>query len=449
MEFRFCPTCGTPTDTGARFCAACGLGFKGAGSVQGVGLIGLVTLSVLLMTGGGFWFWFRLSPPIERPLKPGEGVARSGGTSAAPATGSAPGSGSPGGKEAAGSAGHPPMELPADIKNYIANLAKETAAKPKDVAAWQTLARVQYRASRLDPSYADDARRTYDHILELDANDLEAIRGLGNLAYDRQEHEVAVQFYQRYLKVKPADSEVRTDLGTMLFSSNKPDEAIGEYKKVLDGDPKFFQAYFNLGIVYDSKGDLAAARESLEKARELAPDENVKGRIAAVLKQQATAGGTIAEAASTVDRAESAAAAAKAGAPGSAGPTNPPGESSAPAGGNSAGMAGGGMPGMGGAPPSVSMGDAKSFPEAVEALFRSHSIAGPRVQKVEWKSATAATVTFSGFPMNSMPEPMRNKYLERMTTAVGEAQKKFTVSGEVKIELLDSASGEVMATVKP
>src|SRR5262249_11780627 len=161
--FKFCPDCGVPAQAGARFCTGCGRSMSG-GSGAPLPLAGLVSLVALTLLGGGFWLYLRFVPPQPRPLKPGEG--RPAGR-APPAGGRAPG-------EPPGAATPPPpMQLPDDIKQYIANLAKDAESKPKDVAAWQNLARVYYRASRLDPSYADRAKGAFDHVLELDPNSLE------------------------------------------------------------------------------------------------------------------------------------------------------------------------------------------------------------------------------------------------------------------------------------
>src|SRR5690606_30082489 len=129
---------------------------------------------------------------------------------------------------------HPQIALPDDIKQYIASLENDAKAKPQDVTAWETVARVQYRASRLDPSYQPAAVASFEHLLSLDPKNLEGLRGLGNVAYDRQDREQAVEYYRKYLAVKPDDPEVRTDLGTMLFESGDPEASEREFKTVIE-----------------------------------------------------------------------------------------------------------------------------------------------------------------------------------------------------------------------
>jgi cytochrome c-type biogenesis protein CcmH/NrfG len=420
MAFKFCPECGAAAEPEGRFCTGCGLPLA-APRAAAAPVAGVVALAVLLAVGAGFWLYFRLAPEAERPLKPGEGrVAAAPG---APA-GAAPGQ-------------HPTIDLPDDIKRYIAGLAKDAESKPEDVAAWTTLARVYYRASRLDPTYAPKAEQAYAHVLEIDPGNVDGLRGLGNIAYDRQDRAKAIEYYEKVLAKNPDDPEVRTDMGTMLFESGDAKRAIAEYQRAIEKSPSFFQAYFNLGIVYDAQGDRAQARAQLEKARELAPEEAVKQRIGALLAASAD-GKSFTEAAQTL------AAQAAPAAPGAGAGGPPSGVASAGA----PGTAMGGAPGTAGSGGGATAGAApSSFPASVEQIFRSHPIAGPKIVAVEWPSPDRGRVVMSDFPMGAMPEAMRESYLDKMRKGVGDAKARFAVSEKVTVELVDRASGKVMASV--
>jgi cytochrome c-type biogenesis protein CcmH/NrfG len=92
---------------------------------------------------------------------------------------------------------HPPFELPDDIKQYIAKISKDAEAKPQDAEAWALLGRVLYRASRVDPSFTDKAQQAYEHLHGIDARNLEGLRGLGNLAYDKTDRGKAIEHTRR------------------------------------------------------------------------------------------------------------------------------------------------------------------------------------------------------------------------------------------------------------
>jgi Flp pilus assembly protein TadD len=416
MAFKFCPECGTPVEDGARFCTGCGQTVGGRAGASALPTAGIAALVTLLLLGGGFWLYFRMVPTPTRGLKPGEGPV---------AGAQAPGGGAPG--TGAGGAPHPQIDLPDDIKQYIAGLQKDANDKPKDVNAWQTLGRVQYRASRLDPSYVDAAQATFQHLLEIDPKNLDGLRGLGNLAYDQQDRDKAVAFYQKYLAIKPDDPEVRTDYGTMLFESGDIPGSLREFKNVVEKNPEFFQAYFNLGIVYESQGDREGAKLQLVKARDLATDDNVKARISALI--------TAAEQGIPFAQAAEAFAAQNQGQPGAAPPM---GGGAAP-----------GAPAMGGGAPPAAAAPATTFAGSVEQVFRSNPVAGPKVARVEWPTPDHGRVLMNSFPMQAMPDVMRNSYLEKMTNGTRDAKTKFAVQGPVTIEVVDQSSGEVMATITP
>lgn len=420
MAFKFCPECGSAIEPGARFCTGCGLPLGGMRAASALPATGVVALAVLLLLGGGFWLYYRLAPAPDRPLKPGEGRVAAAPPGAPPGTATDPATGQP----------HPPIELPEDIKQYIANLEKNAKEKPQDVAAWQTLARVQYRASRLDPSYGPPALASFQHLLEIDPNNLEALRGLGNIAYDRQDRDQAIDYYRKYLAQKPDDPEVRTDLGTMLFENGDPEGSEREFKQVIEKHPQFFQAHFNLGIVYEARGDREAAKRQLEKARDLATDEAIKQRIG-VLITAAEQNVPFTEAAEQFVAQAQAQAQAQ-----------PPAAASGPSAGSAPGSAPGAAPA---APPAAAA--PSGFAGAVEQVFRDNPVAGPKVARVEWPSPERGRVVMTSFPMDAMPEAMRASYLEKMTNGVRQAKQQFAVDGTVTVEIVDAGSGAVMATI--
>lgn len=69
-----------------------------------------------------------------------------------------------------------------------------------------------------------------------------------------------------------ADPAELVKLARKLNADGKQDEALGLYEKAIKLDPKSFDAYLGAGIALDLKGDLARARQSLQKAIDLAPD---------------------------------------------------------------------------------------------------------------------------------------------------------------------------------
>ncbi len=423
---RFCSACGERAQPTARFCGSCGHALAsapaGTRSLRDQ-LPGLTVLTVFLAAGLAVWISV-VEPGATRSSAPGRGRAVAN-------------AGDAGGGEMPSD--HPPVALPDEAKKFVAQMVEKAKAAPQDVAAWKALAQVQARATEVDPSYGPQALESWQHVLSLAPDDGEAIRGIGNVYYDQQKFDLAAQQYEQYLKTHADDASVRTDLATAYLYQRQIDKAIAIYQQAIASKPDFLQAHFNLGLAYEAKGDRDKALASLDKARELASDDDTRNRIDRVKTQlSATAPGAAAAGITGAGNAPSE------GAP--AGGMPPPG-----AGGHvgSAGMA----PSAGGmVPPHPPMGNAPAptgadFPSQVEAQLRAHPILGPKIQSIEWPDPTHARVLVANFPMQSMPEFARNLFRTRLETILVDAKQKFAVSDPRTIEIADAASGASMETV--
>jgi len=129
--------------------------------------------------------------------------------------------------------------------------------------------------------------------LNADSSNPDLLVAIGNIYYDAQQYSVAVDYYGRALKAKPADAAVRTDLGTAYWFMGNADAAISEFNKALTYAPDNPNTLFNRGLVrWKGKSDLAGAVADWEKL--LATDPNYDGKdkvkemMAEVKKQQSS-----------------------------------------------------------------------------------------------------------------------------------------------------------------
>ncbi|MCC6847152.1 MAG: tetratricopeptide repeat protein [Deltaproteobacteria bacterium] len=416
---RFCPSCGERLQPTARFCPGCG---QAADSAPAAAASlrdqwpGLVVLGVFL--AAGLLVWIGVLRPGPAPSSaPGRGRA------AAPAGGGAGGGVMP--------AEHPPVGLPDEAKGFVSQLAEKANAAPQDVAAWKSLAQVQARAAEMDPSYGEQALASWQHVLSIAPADADAIRGLGNAYYDRQKFDLAALQYERYLAKNPDDASVRTDLATTYLYQRQVDKAIAGYQQAIASKPTFLQAHFNLGLAYEAKGEREKAMASLDKARELATDDDTRTRIDRVKTQlSATLPGA---AAATI----------------AAGGTAAPPAAGAPTDGGMAGTPAPPHPGVG-APPAGAAAESAAgtdFPSRVEAQLRAHQILGPKIRSIEWPDPTRARVLVADFPMASMPEFARTMFRARLEAILSDTKARFAVTDPRTIEIADAASGTAMETV--
>jgi cytochrome c-type biogenesis protein CcmH/NrfG len=96
-------------------------------------------------------------------------------------------------------------------------------------------------------------------------NDVEAWIQLGNSYFDSENHEKAINAYQKSLALKPDDANVLTDMGVMYRRSGKPAEAIEAFDKAIAVDPRHEVSRFNKGIVLmHDLNDIAGAVKAWE-----------------------------------------------------------------------------------------------------------------------------------------------------------------------------------------
>jgi tetratricopeptide (TPR) repeat protein len=76
---------------------------------------------------------------------------------------------------------------------------------------------------------------------------------LANYCYDKHLYELAIKWYRKTLELDPKNVNARTDLGTALFYSGRPSDAVREYQKALAIDPNHEPTLFNM-IVVNAEG---------------------------------------------------------------------------------------------------------------------------------------------------------------------------------------------------
>jgi cytochrome c-type biogenesis protein CcmH/NrfG len=108
-----------------------------------------------------------------------------------------------------------------------------------------------------------------ENALKANPNDLNALVRLGNLYFDANQPQKAVDAYERALKVNPKNADVRTDMAIMYRNLGDHDKAIKELKQAAAEDPKHANSRYNLGIILlhdkkDFKGAIAAWEDLLK-----------------------------------------------------------------------------------------------------------------------------------------------------------------------------------------
>jgi cytochrome c-type biogenesis protein CcmH/NrfG len=109
-------------------------------------------------------------------------------------------------------------------------------------------------------------------ILKEDPKNLKALVELGNLYFDTEQVDSAIQIYARALELDPKNPDIRTDMGIMYRKKGNPDRAIAEFRKAAQDDPKHVNSRYNMGVVLlHDKADIKGAIKAWEEYLEVEP----------------------------------------------------------------------------------------------------------------------------------------------------------------------------------
>src|SRR5262249_58457537 len=92
-----------------------------------------------------------------------------------------------------------------------------------------------------------EAERLYRALLAQNPNLVEAHNNLGHLLGTLQRHDEAADHYARALLIKPDFAEAYLNLGNTLQALNRHEEAIAQYEKALGIKSDFPDALLNIG----------------------------------------------------------------------------------------------------------------------------------------------------------------------------------------------------------
>jgi tetratricopeptide (TPR) repeat protein len=112
------------------------------------------------------------------------------------------------------------------------------------------------------------------------------LTSIGNIYYDAQQYQTAIDYYGRSLKAKPTDASVRTDLGTAYWYLGNADAAIDQFNAALTYAPTNANTLYNRGLVkWQGKGDAAGATADWNKLLATNPNYEGKDKVQQMLAQ--------------------------------------------------------------------------------------------------------------------------------------------------------------------
>jgi len=112
-------------------------------------------------------------------------------------------------------------------------------------------------------------------ILEKDPWNLEALITLGNVYFDTDRYQGAIDAYSKALAIDPKNPDVRTDMGIMYRRLGQFDKALETFRRAAQDQPLHVNSRFNLGVAlkYD-KEDFQGAIQVWEDFLKVVPSDD-------------------------------------------------------------------------------------------------------------------------------------------------------------------------------
>jgi len=158
-----------------------------------------------------------------------------------------------------------------DYANAIRWLAKAVELDPKNKDAWYYLGRAYYSRSLLPES-----RRAFLTVLDLDPRDARAENNLGLILESEAKPEEALEAYRKAIEWQ-AGSAHRSEqpylnLGNLLLELDRAGEAVAPLEKAVELAANNASCHLKLGTAYLRTNRLAEAQRELENAERLEPE---------------------------------------------------------------------------------------------------------------------------------------------------------------------------------
>lgn len=208
-----------------------------------------------------------------------------------------------------------------EISSVMAKAVNEakyaTDLAPKSVVLWENLATMYENAAVLVPEARDwalksllqardleptnpvhwwrlgndytavanweEATKSYNKAIELKPDYFGAYIGLSNVYEQTQKNDEAIAVYEKIVGQNNNDPETLFNYGRLLYNRNHSgDRALAEkiWLKVVDLQPNYSNALYSLGLLYETRGDKATALQYYYKVKDLNPNnKNIADKI--------------------------------------------------------------------------------------------------------------------------------------------------------------------------
>ncbi len=118
----------------------------------------------------------------------------------------------------------------------------------------------------------DNAVEYFKRMLEKEPQSQDSLINLSAIYFEQGNLDEGMKYFQLLDKNTLTDSTLFYNIGILFFKNNQIELAIEYLSKSLELDPRYVDAYYQMGLASLNKGDKEKAKASFTKVIELAPE---------------------------------------------------------------------------------------------------------------------------------------------------------------------------------
>lgn len=172
-----------------------------------------------------------------------------------------------------------------DLGSFSSGSNKEEPARPAPEGAAVAQAQVSATHAQVlaKSGKTEEALAEFNHAIELDPNNAQALYGRGLLYQGEKQHELAIADFTAANGLKPQQAEPLLGRAVSYLALDKSREAAADLDEAVQADAQNAQIWRTRGEAYERLGDKTRAAESYGRAIHLSPrDEAARNGLTRV-----------------------------------------------------------------------------------------------------------------------------------------------------------------------
>lgn len=164
--------------------------------------------------------------------------------------------------------------------------ALSVATRGVDIDPFLVAGRVSLGWASLDAGQFEEAEDQFERVLQLEANNADALQGLAERQLTGGNLDKAEEFYRQALLDAPQQWPLLARLGSLLYRMGRFEEAEDMFHRCIHTVPDSLVCHRNLASVYFARGQYDSAAQMFQRSLEIRPTSTLYGNLGTLLFYQ-------------------------------------------------------------------------------------------------------------------------------------------------------------------